>query len=741
MIINTAFFSRNLIKITIAVSAAAIVLVNAFIPEPEYRTTAERIQADIVSGNYIHAEAGYLELLAIDSTNIDLHYGYIVNHFRIPNGEEIRDDDKIRNYYFKKTQNSNKRYKPFSNSIQDDRDIISAQMADIGNYGIGLIESVCDRYPSAVHEFAKVKNRELKYLSNSMGFALMYCNPNEVKKSDLVQDHPSFEYAGNDSYDVFTNDSTQLTRAILDSLSEIYFLNEISLKGYVAGAYPNLARFYWDIGDDDGIYRILSSEEGESYVPVGMARKLFFIDAKIFSYLKSLVDNYNGINFWGFLAAFLIMISWIVFLRKVDVYETEKWKLTIAAVIMGMLGSVLVFPFSDFLNMVADFTLNGEIINDFLYSFIAIGMVEEFVKILPLLILLKYTKAVNEPFDYILYASLSALGFAFAENLLYFTEQNLEIIHGRALIAVVSHMFDSALIGYGLMLNRYKRHYNPYVNLIFFFLLASFSHGFYDFWLVNDAVHSLSFISLILAFVQIQLFNIFMNNSLNHSVFFDKNKSLDNELMRGYLISSLAAVLILEYVALAFRWSPDQANDELFSSIAGGTWIILFISRTLSQFKLTKGIWAPVSPYISSNDRDDFKLEEGLSVNLDRLTCNELTNDYLPNYGKLSSKLTVSGEPFWYLVQLELPADHSEDCIPENEIRIGKSGLVETYLKDKVIIRIKDPRSAISMTTTNYFGIYLIPEGLNLERQDLERMDLIFCGWTVLRLRDEMVMA
>lgn len=740
MIFKTAFLTRNLIKITIAVAASVIVIVNAFVHEPEYNNTADKINACITAGNYQEAEDGFLELLAQDSTNIDLHYGYIVNHFNIDNSEGDRNDDNIRKYYLLRTQKPYKQHHQFSNYIKDDREVISAQMNDIGNYGIGLIESILDRYPSAVHEFAKVKNRELKYLNNSMGFALLYCNPHEINKSDLTPDHT---YIGdNTEYQpIFFEDSIQITRTILDSLSELYFLTEINLGGYLKGAYPNLARFYWDVGNSNGIYKILQDETGASYVPLWMARKLFFMDGEFFSYLRVLFAHYRGINFWGFVAALLIMISWVLFLRKVDVYESEKWKLIGATVVMGMLGSTLVFPVSDFFNMIAGFSLNGEIMNDFLYSFIGIGMVEEFVKILPLLIMLRYTKAINEPFDYILYASLSALGFAFVENLLYFTEENLEIIHGRALIAVVSHMFDSALIAYGLMLNRYKRHYNPYLNLIIFFILASLSHGFYDFWLINDAVNSLSIISFVLAFIQIQLFNIFMNNALNHSGFYDRSKSLDNELLRNYLISALAAVLMLEYVALAIRWSPDRANDELLTSLATGTWIILFLSRTLSRFKLTKGIWAPVSPYINNSDRDDFTLENGLSINLDRMTSNDLTDAYLPNQGKINKKLTVSGEPFWYLVDLELPAEDLSKCNHENEIRLVKPGQVETYLLDKIIIRTKDPRSPLSMSNTNIFGIYLIPDNLNLDRQDLERTEMIFCGWTIIRLREEMVMA
>ena len=47
------------------------------------------------------------------------------------------------------------------------------------------------------------------------------------------------------------------------------------------------------------------------------------------------------------------------------------------------------------------------------------GLSEEIIKIIPVLIILKTTKFINEPIDYIIYSSISALGFAFIENIQY----------------------------------------------------------------------------------------------------------------------------------------------------------------------------------------------------------------------------------------------------------------------------------------------------------------------------------
>ncbi|NJK98884.1 MAG: PrsW family intramembrane metalloprotease [Bacteroidales bacterium] len=218
------------------------------------------------------------------------------------------------------------------------------------------------------------------------------------------------------------------------------------------------------------------------------------------------------------------MICWVVFLRKVDIYEPETWKYVIMALSLGMAFSFLTYPLSDINHLMFNFNINGNFLNDLLYCVLGIGAIEELVKIIPLLLLVRFTKTVNEPYDYILYASLSALGFAFMENLIYFEETSLQIIHGRALTAVVSHMFNSSVIAYGMVLNIYRRRRNPVLNFLLFWALASIAHGFYDFWLISDSVKGFQFLTILLLLITMYMWNSFKNNALNHSVFLINKK-------------------------------------------------------------------------------------------------------------------------------------------------------------------------------------------------------------------------
>ncbi|MCB0779423.1 MAG: PrsW family intramembrane metalloprotease, partial [Flavobacteriales bacterium] len=89
--------------------------------------------------------------------------------------------------------------------------------------------------------------------------------------------------------------------------------------------------------------------------------------------------------------------------------------------------------------------LTGDLWDDLVYSVVAIGLVEEVVKLLPYLLIWRLTRQVDEPFDHLLYGSIAALGFAFMENTLYLESTRLTAVTGRALLASVAHMFDTSI--------------------------------------------------------------------------------------------------------------------------------------------------------------------------------------------------------------------------------------------------------------------------------------------------------
>ncbi len=161
-------------------------------------------------------------------------------------------------------------------------------------------------------------------------------------------------------------------------------------------------------------------------------------------YWLQVVSIFTELHFLGLISAFLITLIWLFYLRQLDFYNREKVGFTLLAFLLGAFITFFTFPLSDFVTDTFSIEFStSTFYNLFVYSFLGIGVVEELIKLMPVLIILKLTKEIDEPIDMIYYASISALGFAFIENLLYFRNISGSIVIGRALTSSVGHMIDA----------------------------------------------------------------------------------------------------------------------------------------------------------------------------------------------------------------------------------------------------------------------------------------------------------
>ena len=278
-----------------------------------------------------------------------------------------------------------------------------------------------------------------------------------------------------------------------------------------------------------------------------------------------------------------------MYIRKLDIFEMEKWRHLIGTFILGCMLTYIV-PFEYNLMRSIGISLNGSMLNDFLYSVFIIGGLEETAKIIPVLLILKFTNAIDEPYDYILYPSVSALGFAFLENIYYISESGLYNIGGRALYATVSHMVNSSIIGYGLLLMKYRyRNINKFVGFMFFFGLAMFSHGFYDFWLINGYASRFSILTVLFFLGTIHLWFIFKNNAINISNYFDETKKLNNDSLLTYLLISIVSLLLLGYILICLFYGVDAGNNYLIFAWVGYGYLVLYLGFSFSRYNIVRG--------------------------------------------------------------------------------------------------------------------------------------------------------
>ncbi len=293
------------------------------------------------------------------------------------------------------------------------------------------------------------------------------------------------------------------------------------------------------------------------------------------------------------LVSFLISYTWYRYLTWLDPFEREGRGWELAVFIAGCAVVFLVQPLSDLLIPALGLRLDGTFLNDWWYCVIGIGLIEESVKLLPLLAILMLTRQADEPFDLILYGSISALAFAFVENIQYLERTGLFAVGGRALYASVAHMFFTSLIAYAMALARHRGR-SMVLPGLFGLLLASLAHGFYNFWLMApDRPH---LITLVFLLGSMHLWVAMKNNLVNLSPHYQAQMRPMPMMFRYRIINALLAIFLFTYVMKFLL--EDERSANLLLTAQGTTMAatLLFLAISFSSFRFIPGYVAPLRP-------------------------------------------------------------------------------------------------------------------------------------------------
>ena len=353
----------------------------------------------------------------------------------------------------------------------------------------------------------------------------------------------------------------------------------------------------------------------------------------------------SGLFGLSVLLSALISRVWVMYIRWIDIFEPERSRYLWITFILSCLTIWLVFPVSNTINTLG-FVLNGEPLNDFLYSVIGIGMVEEAVKIIPVLLMIKLSKQVNEPIDYIVYASVSALGFAFIENILYLQNTQLSSLSARLLYSSVAHMFFSSIIAYSLALTVIKPNKSFTIQLGVGFVLAALAHGFYDFWLINEEFY-LPALTTFFLIGSLHVWVILKNNLINHSNFYTPEIKLNQLKIKYKLLTFLVLAIYIGYIAFAMLHGANYANEFIIYVSLSFTFLVVYLSVSFSSFTIIPGYTAPIKfpkkfflPKIES-----FPNHTGKRIEIKTMGKNKITNSY---QGRFVKRMVLNSDYNWY---------------------------------------------------------------------------------------------
>ncbi len=663
---------RGFLFYILPIAFALTLFVNLFIGEPTFKSPDEEELHYQVIQDYEGQEDFYHRKIFTDTFNIYYHFNFISAHFNRERevskllGANIgRSDDSILVFYDKYT------FHPL------------VQAKDIGHFGKGMCYYKLADFDNAYKEFKEIKNQDLPYLH------FMYGN--------LFQ----------------ANDS---------ALSKEEYEKEIANEAYLEGAYKGLADLYSN--NVDSLYSLCENPQSEVFMNAWVKRQVFFAKKDYASYAAVVFGKFSeSFNVYGFGAALLILLVWVFYLIKLDFYQRENFTPVILTLLLGMLFSFFVSYFSDTLKYTFEYTLNGEVLNDLIYCVVGIGLVEELMKIVPFLLILKFTNIIKEPIDYIIYASVSALGFAFIENIFYFGYSGFHKILGRALSAVIFHMFLSSVLAYSLVIGKSIAKYNVVKSFLLALLLVSVFHGLYDFLLINEKLKFLSFLTFFQLLISMFLWSSIINNCLNNSSKFENSEYYNSKELNDYLLYALSFVFMFEYMVMAIQHGASNANKTLISDLLQGSFLLVFLTISLSRFDIIRNYWAPLSFWnwgtILNMHRmkpQYFNLQEIINrkITLAAFRDSSVLHQILPLLGSIKQRELLSWEKDWYLIELE------------------KSIELNGWSTKLVLVKMKDTSSVILSKPSQIVNLRLVLNANLLKEKKKNKRDFPFVDYAVL---------
>ncbi len=433
---------------------------------------------------------------------------------------------------------------------------------------------------------------------------------------------------------------------------------------------------------------------------------------------------FTEMHLLGFFSALLILGIWFYYIRNLDFFQQESIAISFYTLLISMAITFFTFPLSDYVHQVFQIEYSDNTFyNLFVYCFIGIGFVEELIKIIPVLIILNYTDEIDEPYDLIYYACISALGFAFIENLLYFRDVSGSIVISRALTSAIGHMVFASVAAYGIVLYKFREERQNFLVIYFHFLLGAFFHALYDYFLFENLL-----ILYVPFFIfSVQVWAILINNTMNNSKYFSYSTLQRFEDVKFRLALFLVGLMLINFLFNGFLSGRELATESFVWTLAINGLLIIFYVSKMSSIDLVKDYWRPVRFRVGQPNDSAFPGSGGLSSVAEIFKANTIipanhvgkkiklhcprSNRHLQEFfitgsGKIVDRIKLKRDKKnedvdWFLVKLDEPL-----------------GILKIYEDQFIMIKILNKYESLIHDLHIKCLLKVIPKGLTHKKDD-----------------------
>ncbi len=441
-------------------------------------------------------------------------------------------------------------------------------------------------------------------------------------------------------------------------------------------------------------------------------KKAIYIDDGAWGWyiLNALDRDFLSADLLGYIAVILSVLVWGLFIFKMLFIHKDKLYLIFSLFVLGSLLPILVYAFSDLLRFLyLDLGIKWDKY-DFWYDFINIGMVEELVKFLPWFgIYLIYRKRFTKPVHFMLMPIVSAIGFAFSENLIYVNSEDYEIIFTRSSICIAIHMSCSAIIGYSLYrgLNQ-KSRLGKSLYVLGGFLLASLIHGLYDYFIFTHK----SMLTILVFLIGLHLFILFVNNALNFSNIRD-NKATRKLRDAGLLLTvGLVLVFCCQYMVIGIEFGSHGANNMLKANLLFAGIALVYLVSMFRKIRIRPNVLYQFSvkdvfgQFFTLKDGTSYDVitHDGMQFKLFAPKTNLFVGSQMPVIATVEKHIEIQNDANWVLVQFDKPITVGS-CYPHKAVMKCKNTDQELYMdKVEVILLFIPDIDAFEYRTEHHSG-------------------------------------
>lgn len=441
-----------------------------------------------------------------------------------------------------------------------------------------------------------------------------------------------------------------------------YFISALKDEELEDLAYARLESIWFILYTQEELSKYAYDLTLFPHMPFSLKNQIYIKDGSWGWYLfNGIYRDFLSADLAAYLAVGFSLFVWMLFLYQMLFIRREKWKFIIPLFLLATLFPIMVYALSDLLRYLYDVFDIELTQQNFIYCVVNIGMVEELVKVVPwVIIFFAFRRHFPRPIHFMLLPVISALGFAFSENLIYVNSNDYELVFVRSGISLIMHVACSSIIGYMAWRAHLSSDWKKkLIHILGGFILASSLHGLFDYLIFTTG----GYLDIIVLLISLHLFILFVNNAINFSGIKDKNAIRQLRHAGVILLVGMLAIFLVQYIIIGWNFSANSANYMFKRNIIFVLVNTIYLVVTFSRIKLRPRVLYKFSAadvfgqFLTTSqghymDEVDYK---NCEFRLFAPKNNQFVGTQMPIRARAIKRVVVQGNMRWWLIKFDQP--------------------------------------------------------------------------------------